>query len=80
MSKSISVKKTKTKKDNTPEVSKLTPESFAARLKQENLVTSTNFDDKLKSVNQKTIPNKEKYLLVKNKLKKVETFDSHKTI
>ena len=80
MSKSISVKKTKTKKDNTPEVNKLTPESFAARLKQENLVTSTNFDDKLKSVNQKTIPNKEKYLLVKNKLKKVETFNSHKTI
>ena len=80
MSKSISVKKTKTKQDNTPEVNKLTPESFAARLKQENLVTSTNFDDKLKIVNQKTIPNKAKYLLVKNKLKKVETFDSHKTI
>ena len=80
MSKSISVKKTKTKKDNTPKVNKLTPESFAARLKQENLVTNTNFDNKLKSVNQKTIPNKAKYLLVKNKLKKVETFDSHKTI
>ena len=80
MSKSISVKKTKTKKDNTPKVNKLTPKSFAARLKQENLVTNTNFDNKLKSVNQKTIPNKAKYLLVKNKLKKVETFDSHKTI
>ena len=37
----------------TQEFNKLTSESFAARLKEANLVTKTDFDDKLKSLNQK---------------------------
>ena len=37
----------------TLEFTKLTAEDFAARLKQANLVTTTNFDDKLKGLNQK---------------------------
>ena len=39
---------------------------FAARLKQANLVTKTDFDDKLKSLNQKINSNKTKHLLVGN--------------
>ena len=35
-----------------------------------------DFDGKLKSLNQKINPNKAKYLLVENKLKKLQTFDS----
>ena len=34
----------------TPEFNKLTAERFAARLAQSNLVTKTNFDDKLKNL------------------------------
>ena len=37
----------------TPQFNKLTAENFAVRLKQVNLVTKTDFDDKLKSLNQK---------------------------
>ena len=36
----------------------------------------TDFDDKLKSLNQKLHSNKTKHLLVENELKKLETFDS----
>ena len=36
----------------TPELNKLTTENFAARLKQENVVTKTDFDSKLKTLNQ----------------------------
>ena len=36
----------------------------------------TDFDDKLKSLNQKVHSNKTKHLLVENELKKLETFDS----
>ena len=36
----------------------------------------TDFDDKLKSLNQKVHSNKAKHLLVENELKKLETFDS----
>ena len=49
---------------------------FTARLKQANLVTKTDFDDKLKSYNQKITTNKTKHLLVENELKKLQTFDS----
>ena len=38
---------------STPEFNKLTAEKFAARLKWVNLVTKTDFDDKLKSLNLK---------------------------
>ena len=38
-----------------------TAENFAARLKQANLVTKTDFDDELKSLNQKINSNKTKH-------------------
>ena len=44
----------------TPEFNRLTAENFAARLKQANLVTKTDFDDELKSLNQKINSNKTK--------------------
>ena len=46
------------------------------KLAQANLVPKTDFDDKLKSLNQKVNPNKTKHLLVENELKKLQTFDS----
>ena len=44
--------------------------SKALRLAQANLVTKTDFDDKLRSLNQKNNSNKTKHLLVQNELKK----------
>ena len=60
----------------TQEFNKLTAQNFAARLKQANLLTNTDFDDKLKSLNQKINSNKTKNLLVEDELKKLQTFDS----
>ena len=60
----------------TQEFDNLTARVFTARLSQANLVTMTDFDDKLKSLNQKVHSNKTKHLLVENELKKLETFDS----
>ena len=60
----------------TQEFNKLTAQIFAARLKQANLLTKTDFDDKLKSFNQKINSNKTKNLLVEDELKKLQTFDS----
>ena len=54
----------------TPEFNKLTAGNFPARLKQANLVRKTDFNDKLKSLNQKNNSNKTKNLLVENQLKK----------
>ena len=51
---------------STPELNKLTSENCAARLKQANLITQTDFDDKLKSPNQKINSNKTKHLPVEN--------------
>ena len=60
----------------TPEFSKLAAEAFDARLKQGNVVTKTEFDDELKSLNQKINSNKTKHLLVENEFKKLQTCDS----
>ena len=60
----------------TLEFDKLTAENFPTRLKQTNLVTMTDFDDKLKSLNQKINSNKAKHVLVENELKKLQTFDT----
>ena len=49
---------------------------FNARLAQANLVTKTDFDAKLSSLNRKITANKIKHLLVKNEFKKLKTFDS----
>ena len=53
----------------------MTAESFAARLKQANLVTKTDFDDKLTSYNRRTISNKTKYLEAQKKLDSLITND-----
>ena len=69
----------------TPEFVKLIAENFAAKLRQANLgsksdisyfVKKTDFDDKLKKLNKKYISNKTKHVLVKNKLKILQTFES----
>ena len=60
----------------TPKFKKLTAESFAARLAQANLVTKTDFDNKLSGLNRKIVPIKTKYLVVEEELKKLEAFDS----
>ena len=46
------------------------------RLAQANLITKTDFDAKLLSLNRKIIANKTKHFLVKNELNKLKTFDS----
>ena len=48
---------------------------FNARLSQANLITKTDFDAKLSSLNKKIIQNKTKLLLVENQLNKLNTFD-----
>ena len=56
----------------------LTVENFAARLKQTDSVKKTDFDDRLKSLNQKINSNKTKHLLVENELKKLKLFSQTK--
>ena len=53
------------------EFNKLTAGNFAARLAQANLITKTNFDAKLPSLNKEIISNKTKHLLFENDLKKI---------
>ena len=40
------------------------------------LVKKTDFDDKLKNLNKEVTLNKSKHVLLKNQLKKLQTFDS----
>ena len=56
------------------EFNKLTAENFAARLSQANLITKTDLDTKLRSLNKNINLNKTKHLALENKLEK--TFDS----
>ena len=60
----------------TPKYNKLTAENFAERLAQTNLVTKTDFDNKLSSVDRKITANETKYLVIENALEKLKTFDS----
>ena len=69
----------------TAEFDKIIAKNFAARLAQGNIasksdfadfVKKTGFDDKLKNLNKKVTSSKTKHLLVENKLKKLQTFDS----
>ena len=46
------------------------------RLAQANLITKTDFDAKLSSLNRTITQNKSKHLLVENELNKLKTFDS----
>ena len=49
---------------------------MTARLAQVNLVTKTDFDTKLQSLNKRITSNKTKHLLVENELKKQQKFDA----
>ena len=49
---------------------------FNARIAQANLITKTDFDAKLSSLNRKITKNKSNHLLVQNELNKLKTFDS----
>ena len=59
----------------TPEFNKLTSGSFAARLKQANLVSKTDFDNKVTSFNRLFTSNKTKHLEVQKKLDSLITKD-----
>ena len=50
----------------TPEFNTLVADVFNARLAQGNLITKTDFDDKLSSRNKKITSNETKHLLVEN--------------
>ena len=54
----------------------MTASVFNPRLAQANLITKTDFDAKLSSLNRKITANKSKNLLVENELNKLKTFDS----
>ena len=58
------------------EFNKLATDVFNARLAQGNLITKTDVDAKLWSLNRKTTQNKYKHLLVENEWNKLKTFDS----
>ena len=60
----------------TIEFNILAVDVFNARLAQANLITKTDFDAKLSSLNRKITSNKTKHLLVENELNKLKTFDS----
>ena len=49
---------------------------FNAKIAQANLITITDFDDKLSNLNRKIISNKTKHLRVENEFKKLKTSDS----
>ena len=53
----------------TPEFNKFTAEVFDERSARGNLLTKTDFDTKLISLNNKVSSNKTKHLLVENELK-----------
>ena len=57
----------------TPEFNALAADVFNARLIRANLVTKTDIDDKLSSLNRKITSNKTKHLLVENELKELKT-------
>ena len=60
----------------TPKFNTLAADFFNARLSQANLITKTDFEATLLSLNRKITQNKTKHLLVENELKKLKTFDS----
>ena len=60
---------------DTQEFSKLAADVLNARLAQANLVTKTDFDDKLSNLNSKITKNETDHLLVQNEFKKLKTFD-----
>ena len=59
-----------------PEFNTLAVDIFNAWLAEANLITKTDFDAKLSSLDKKNDSNKTKDLLVQNEFKKLKTFDS----
>ena len=59
-----------------PEFNKLTAENFAARLAKTNLITKTDFDNKLINLNKKKYLKQNKTFNSRKWIKKLETFDS----
>ena len=59
----------------TQECNKLTTENVAARLKQANLVSKTDINNRLISFNRKTNSNKTKYLELQRKLNSLTSKD-----
>ena len=60
----------------TPEFNRFLTKVFDEILKQGNLVTKTDLDDKLKTQIKTNDLNKTKHLLVENEFKKLQTYDS----
>ena len=60
---------------DTQEFNKLAGDVFNARLAHANVVTKTDFDDKLSNLNRKITKNKSDHLLIQNELNKLKTFD-----
>ena len=60
----------------TPEFNTLAADVFNARLKRANLVTKTDFDNSVSSLNGKVTINKTKNESIENELRKLKTFDS----
>ena len=57
------------------EFNDLIAKNFTARLAQADFVTKTDFDDKLRSLNQKNISsNKTKHLLIENEINRIKKF------
>ena len=61
---------------DTQGFNKLAADVFNARLSKPNLLTQTDFDDKLSSLNRKITSNETEHVLVENEFKKLKTFDS----
>ena len=61
---------------DTQEFNKLAADDFNARIAEAKLITKTEFDAKLSSLNRKVTSNKTKHLVVENELNKLKTFDS----
>ena len=61
---------------DTSEFNELAADVFNVRLTQASLITKTDFDAKLLSLDRKITQNITKHLLVENELNKLKTFDS----
>ena len=59
----------------TPEFKTLAADVFNTRIAQANLITKTDFDTELSSLNKKITNDKAKHLLVENELNKSKSFD-----
>ena len=61
---------------DTSKFNTFTTNLFNTRIAQASLITKTDFDAKLSSLNRKITKNKSDHLLVQNELNKLKTFDS----